>query len=683
MRLRLGFTFLTCTLGVLSPSRATAADIGSQPAVKTVPGFDIEALDRSVDPCVDFYQFACGTWRQTHPIPPDQPRWGRFNELQDRNRALLRELLEQASQKDAKRTPVQRQIGDDYAACMDEAGAEARGAGALKLDLDAIAALQDKAGLPVLLARLHQSGTRGVFNFGAAQDFKDATMNRAALDQGGLGLPDRDYYLKDDPKSVELRKKYVQHLRNSFVLLGESDAQAQADADSVLATETGLAQIAMERVKRRDPQNRYNPRSTAELAALVPSFAWARYFEAAGAPAFKTVNVTSLPFFEGLDARLAAVDLPALKTYLRWHALRHAAPLLSARFVNENFDFYGRTLSGTQELSPRWKRCVDTVDGDLGQVLGQLYVERAFGADGQARTRQLVAGIEKALGRNLDTLPWMTADTRKQALAKLAAISNNVGFPDKWRDYSTVEIRRDDPLGNDRRTQMFEWRREMAKIDAPADRKEWRMTAPTVNAFYQSANNSINFPAGILQPPFFDRSLDDAVNYGAIGAVIGHELTHGFDDSGRKFDGSGNMTDWWTAADATEFEKRTQCLVDQYSSYTAVDEVKLNGRLTLGENTADNGGVRVALMALQESQAGKPAPPKDGFSPEQRLFLGYGQIWCQNSRPEDSRLRAQTDPHSPGQWRVNGVVSNLAEFGQAFGCKAGQPMVRENACRVW
>jgi endothelin-converting enzyme/putative endopeptidase len=664
----------------------TSGAAGAPPEAQAkIPGFDPAALDRAADACTDFYQFACGNWMVKNPIPADQSRWGRFDDLAERNRQTLRDILEEAAPDKPRRTPEQRLIGDAYAACMDEAAVEKLGARPLQADFERIAALKAKSELPGLLASIHGSGGRGLFTFGSFQDYKNATVYMAAVDQGGLGLPDRDYYLKDDARFVSIRDKYKAHVARMLGLLGDSSEAAAAAAETVLALETALAKNAMERVKRRDPDNTYNKMTTAELAKLTPAFDWARYFAASGAPAFSDLNVVSLPFFKGLDAALAAFDLGQIKTYLRWQALNGAAPTLSAAFVNENFEFFGRTLGGAKELRPRFKRCVAAVDDDLGEALGQFYVARTFGADGKRRMLELVAALERALERDIRDLPWMTAATRQRAVQKLHAITNKIGYPDTWRDYSSVAVRRDDFHGNRRRAAAFEVARDIAKIGRRVDPMEWLMTPPTVNAYYEPSNNTINFPAGILQPPFFDRQVDDAVNFGGIGAVIGHELTHGFDDQGRRFAGDGNLNDWWTAEDAKEFEQRAQCFVDQYAGYPAIDDVKLNGRLTLGENVADNGGLRIALMALQDvlQQKGRPGPI-DGFTPEQRLFLGWGQIWCQNMSPEAARLRAQTDPHSPGRWRVNGVVANMPEFQKAFACADGKPMVRgAAACRVW
>jgi endothelin-converting enzyme/putative endopeptidase len=670
-----------CLAGAVSAASAVGSAELACDAGGTAVGFSLDFLDRSADPCVDFYQYACGGWMASNPIPPDQARWARFNELAERNRATLRDILEKAAASPAD--PDDERIGGYYAACMDEAGVEARSVAAVKPTLDRIGALRSAAELPAFLAELHSWGVGAFFEVGSLQDFKDATQVIAVVDQGGLGMPDRDYYLKEDPKSVELRTKYLEHVRNTLALAGDPPDAAAAGATAVMDLETTLARASLERVKRRDPANIYHPTTRAELLALTPGFGWPAYLEGTGLGKVEAFNVTVPDFFKGMEAAVKAAPLAAVKTYLRWQVLRGASPLLSKAFVDQDFDFYGRTLTGAKELKPRWNRCVQLADRDLGEALGRRYVELTFGAQGKQRMAKLVAALERALERDIETLPWMTEATRKAAGLKLQAVANKIGYPDVWRDYSGVTIERDDLVGNVQRAQAFEFARDLAKIGRPVDKKEWRMSPPTVNAYYSPLNNDINFPAGILQPPFFDNAMDDAVNFGAIGAVIGHELTHGFDDQGRKFDANGNLRDWWTEADGAEFEKRAACFAAQYSGYTAVADVKLDGRLTLGENVADNGGVRIALMALLDVLGGAAAEKADGLTPTQRFFLGHAQIWCQNRTDEVARMLAQTDPHSPGKYRVIGVVSNMPEFAAAFGCKVGQGMVRENACRVW
>ena len=647
------------------------------------PGFSISAIDKSVSPCEDFYQYACGNWNKANPIPPDQSRWGRFNELLERNQRTLKDILETASAK-AARTPVEQKIGDYYMACMDEKAIEEKGAAPLKPYLDKIAQVADKQALGALVGDLHNLGAGAFFSAGAAPDYKNSKMTIVHAAEGGLGLPDRDYYLKTDAKSVELRTKYVDHIAKMFTLLGHSAEQAAAEAKSVLAIETALAKATMDRVERRNPLKRYHPTSVDDFVALTPSFDWRGYGRAAGVKQVQSLNVHNPEFFKALESTLAQTSLDDLKTYLRWHVLHVAAPSLSDAFVQENFAFFGRTLTGAKELRPRWKRCVAAVDADLPEALGQKYVELAFGKQAKERMAVLIGNIEKAMEKDIDALDWMTPATKKRALEKLHAIQNKVGYPEKWIDYASLEIKPGDPLGNSLRSNAFNRQRNLSKVGQAPDPNEWRMSPPTVNAYYSSLENNINFPAGILQPPFFDVKIDDAVNYGGIGAVIGHEITHGFDDSGRRFDAQGNLQDWWTAEDAKEYERRASCIADQYGEYVAVADVKVNGKLTLGENVADNGGLRIAYMALMEALEGKPKATIDGYTPEQRLFLGFAQVWCQNLTDQAARLRAQTDPHSPGQYRTNGTVSNMPEFWKAFGCKEGQPMVRgERACRVW
>jgi putative endopeptidase len=653
------------------------------PVATAMKGLDINAIDRSVDPCVDFYQYACGTWMKNNPIPPDQSVWGRFNELQERNLVILRGILEKAAAPNPNRTPVEQKIGDFYSSCMDERAIDRKGIAPIRADLDRIAALKDKAALVGEVAALHREGVNVLFSFGSGADFKDSNMTIAQADQGGLGLPDRDYYLKTDAKSVELRKQYEAHVAKMFELIGDSPAEAARKAAVVLRIETGLAEGALDRVSRRDPAKVYHKMTAVEFESLTPAFGFKNYLAGMGTPQVGSLNVAEPGFFKQLQALITKTSLADWKTYLAWHVVHSNAALLPQPFVNADFDFYGRTLTGAKELKPRWKRCVAYTDNDLGEALGQKYVELTFGKEGKERTLKMVNQIEQALGRDIQQLPWMTAETKKKALEKLHEVTNKIGYPDKWRDYSTVKIVRDDFIGNDRRATEFEVHRQLAKIGTAPDRKEWGMTPPTVNAYYDPTMNNINFPAGILQPPFYDSQRDDAVNLGGIGAVIGHELTHGFDDEGRQFDGQGNLRDWWTPADTKEFARRSKCLVDEYSSFVSTGDTHLNGELTLGENTADNGGVRLALMVLESELAGKTPAKVDGFTPEQRLFLGYAQIWCQNATPEALRLRAQTDPHSPGRFRVNGVVQNMPEFQSAFACKAGQPMVRQPACRVW
>jgi len=645
--------------------------------------FDASLIDKSADPCVDFYQYACGNWVKQNPIPPDQSRWGRFSELEERNREILRQILEEDAKPSPARDAISKQIGDYYFACMDEKAIDAKGLKPIQPELDRIRALADKKQLAAEIARMHVDGTGAMFEFGSGQDFKDSNEVIAQFDQGGLGLPDRDYYLKTDAKSQEIRDKYLAHVQKMFELAGEPAAQAKKDADTVMAMETALAKGSLDRVSRRDPEKIYHRMSVKELEALGPAFDWNQYFRDSGAPPFRDINVAWPDFVKALNTEIQNRPLDDWKTYLRWHTLHSAATLLPAAFLNENFNFYGKTLTGATEMRPRWKRCVDFTDRQLGEALGRKYVEKTFGAEGKERTLKMVHELEQALGEDIQNLSWMTPTTKQQALIKLHAITNKIGYPDKWRDYSSVVIKRDDAIGNSDRASEFETHRQLNKIGKPVDRNEWDMTPPTVNAYYDPQMNNINFPAGILQPPFYDNHMDDAVNYGGIGAVIGHELTHGFDDEGRQFDAKGNLHDWWTEADSNAFNEREACVADEYSSFEPLPDVHINGKLTLGENTADNGGARIGLMALMHALAGHMPGKIDGFTPEQRYFLSFGQIWCANERPEAVRLQVQTDPHSPPKFRVNGTVQNMPEFQKAFSCKPGQPMAKPNACHVW
>jgi endothelin-converting enzyme/putative endopeptidase len=665
-----------------SQGQTQPAGISGEAQPKSIQSFDVSLLDRGVDPCADFYRFACGGWMERNPIPPDQAVWGRFNELAENNLIIERKILEKAAAERPNRDANEQKIGDYYASCMDETAIEKKGLDPLRPELDRIAGLQSKAELPGYLAHAHQIGGNAFFEFGSQPDYKNAGMEIAETDQSGLGLPDRDYYLKTDANSVALREKYVQHVRRMLELAGDKPETAAANAKVVMAIETALAKASMDRVSRRDPAQVYHNMTVADLNRLSPAFDWNRYLVATAAPKFDALNVAVPEFLKGFNDVVATTGLGDLKTYLTWRMLSTAAAMLPRAFVDESFDFYGKTLTGAKQLRPRWKRCVRFTNSDLGEALGKSYVEEAFGGQSKQRVLNMVHAIEQALQGDIQELSWMTAETKQQALVKLAAVENKIGYPDQWRDYSPLKIIRGDALGNSMRANDFETHRQLAKIGNPVDRNEWSMSPPTVNAYYNPQENNINFPAGILQPPFFDRRADDAVNLGGIGAVIGHELTHGFDDQGRHFDAKGNLRDWWTAKDSEAFEARAQCFVDQYSKYAPVDDVHLNGKLTLGENTADNGGVRLALFALR-AMAGMNGRAVEGFTPEQQFFISFGQIWCDNARPEVLRLRAQVDPHSPDKFRVNGVLSNMPEFQKVFGCKPGSPMVSPQPCRVW
>jgi endothelin-converting enzyme/putative endopeptidase len=660
---------------------------GQSASTKPAPGFSLDNIDKSIDPCVDFYQYACGNWIKNSEIPADQAQWVSFVELNERNKDIERGILEKAAAGGASRNAIDQKIGDLYGSCMDEKTVEAKGLAPLQPELSRIAAVQDKGALIDELAHLDLTGYGSLFSFYSAPDLHNSDRVIANIDQGGLTLPDRDYYIKDDDaKMKEMRQHLVEYITQIFTLAGQTPQQAADSAQAVLRIETALAKAAMARTQRRDPKNRDHKMTRDEAAALGPNFYLNRYFTAMGAPSFTELNVANPDFFKQVNATLESESLDSLKTYVSWHVLNPASPWLSDAFVQANFKFQ-QNLTGQKEMQARWKRCVRLTDGELGEALGQRYVEVTFGPDGKQRMLKMVDALEKSLAEDIHNLSWMSEETKKQAKVKLDAIRNKIGYPDVWRDYSSVTIKPDDLIGNIARADEFETKRDIHKIDKPLDRKEWGMTPPTVNAYYNGSYNEIVFPAGILQPPFFDKTMDDDVNFGGIGLVIGHELTHGFDDQGRKFDPQGNLHDWWTEQDGKEFEKRVSCVADEYSSFVAVDDLKLNGKLTLGENTADNGGARIALAALEhmiaDDKTGKEGRKIDGYTPEQRFFLGFARVWCQKRRPEVARVAVLTDPHSPGKYRVNGVVQNMPEFQKAWGCKAGQPMVAENACHVW
>ena len=660
---------------------ATALSAPPSTASGELEVFDPGFIDASVDPCHDLYHYACGGWIKANPAPPDQAVYGRFSELNIRNRDKLHQILDDAA---AHPTEADRKVVDYYSACLDESGIEAKGLEPLKPELARIDSLHSKKELPALIAHLHEIGADALFGFSQQADFKDASLSIAGVYAGGLGLPDRDYYFKTDPKSVQQRADYEAHIARVLALAGASSEEAAKQAKAVLALETALAKHALSRVQRRDPAAIYHKEPVQALDRLAPHFGWAAYIGDTGAPHFAELNISEPDFVKGLDGVIAGTSLPVLKTYLRWQLLHAVAPVLSKAFVDENFTFYGKNIKGTKELEPRWRRCINATDSALGEALGKLYVEKLFGPAAKERMEQMIGDLRATYAKDLEALPWMGEETKKRALEKLQAMVDKIGYPAKWRDYSALEVKHDDALGNAFRAEAFETRRQLNKIGQPVDRGEWSMSPPTVNAYYSSTHNDINFPAGILQPHFFSVTADDSANYGGIGTTIGHEMTHGFDDKGREFDKNGNLNDWWTKDDAKNFESRVQCLSDQAGAFVAVDDVKQNGQLTLGENTADNGGVHIAYAAYKARSAGQPETKIAGYTPDQRFFLTYAQNWCTNMTPEAARLQALTNPHPMPEFRVNGVVSNMAEFAEAFNCPAEAMMNRgEKACRVW
>ena len=671
-----------CAVGL-----AQRAKNSSEMKPDTISGLDQRLIDTSADPCTDFFQYACGKFSKYYPIPSDRSGYGTGSLMADRNEYVLHAMLEKAAAGGAERTANEQKIGDYYASCMDVDAINRRGLQPVQGELERIAALQNKSELPALLAHFQLINVNAFLGFGEQQDFKDATRQIAVLDQGGLGLPERDYYFRTGDAAEKTRAQYVQHITNMMKLMGESEAAAAADAQAIMQLETALAKVSMDITSQRDPNNIYHMMAVTDLQKLTPNLQWSRFLTDVGLPSVAQLNVTNPDFFKGLNSLLDATDLKTIKTYLRWQVI-HAMPgtVLPKAFDEEDFDFYSRKLRGQPEQRARWKRCVQATDGALGEALGQVYVAQEFPPASKEATLQMVRDIESAMDRDLDTLDWMSAETKVRAKAKLHAVADKIGYPDHWRDYSNLVVKRDDAFGNSERAVVFENVREFNKIGKPVDRGEFGMSPPTVNAYYNPSMNDINFPAGILQPPLFDPKATDAENYGHIGSVIGHELTHGFDDEGRQFDANGNLTDWWTPEDGKKFVEKADCTVNEYSAFGVAADAKVNGKLTLGENTADNGGLRLAYMAFLEDAKRKNlnlSEKQDGYNPLQQFFLGYGQSWCGEMRPEQARLQVQTDPHSPRQFRVNGVVQNMREFGEAFGCKTGQPMMPQNACRVW
>jgi putative endopeptidase len=687
------FLLLSALLVSIHVSRAQQIvldDATPAPEAKPQVSMDLSAIDKTADPCTDFYQYACGNWMKANPIPADKTRWGQFAVLSDRNEYLLYLDLKRAA--DAPKTALQTKYGNFFAACMDEDLANKQGAKPLQPLLDAIGAVADKkqlAALDVEASRRFYGPL--LFGLGVQQDQKDSSKQILTTGQGGIALPDRDYYLNQDDRSKKIREQYVAHMTKMFTLLGDSPEKAAVEAADVLRIETALATGAMSRTEMRDPANRYHIMTVAQLQAISPEYNWKQSLDSQGFGAVATLNVASPGYVKAVNGMVQAESLDAIKHFLRWHALHFAASHLSHEFALENFNFFQATLSGQAEQTPRWKRCTAATDDALGEAVGQDWVKENFPPAAKANMDKLVTALETALAEDIKALPWMSEETKVQAKAKLDAMGRKIGYPENWRDYSSLVVKRDDPLGNAERAENFERKRILAKLGKPVDKTEWDMTPPTVNAYYMPSQVNINFPAGILQPPFYDDKIDPAVNFGGIGVVIGHEMTHAFDDQGAKYDLHGNVNNWFTADDLKQFNERTKCVADEYSGFEVAPGQNLNGRLTLGENTADNGGIRIAFQALEESIAKDPAAAlpgyvdgkRDGYTPEQRYFLGFAQVWCQNTREAEARVRAKTDPHSSGEWRVKGTVQNFPEFGKAFGCKVGQPMMPVNACRVW
>jgi endothelin-converting enzyme/putative endopeptidase len=655
-------------------------------AMPYTPSLDVPSMDRTVNPCDDFYQYSCGGWIAHNPIPADQAAWSVYGKLADENSRFLWGVLEGLKPGTPNRTPVQAQIGDYFAACMDEAAIDKRGDAPIKPLLAEIDAIASKKALAKFLAAEHlrSSSRRFIFGFGSDQDYEDATQVIATAGAGGLGLPDRDYYTKDDAKSKDIRDKYAAHVAKTFELVGVPAATARKDAATVLSIETELAKASLTRVERRNPYNLAHKTKLADVEKLTPNFDWKTYLADTGAAGVPLINIEQPKFFEAVNKLIESVPLAEWKVYLKWHAVDSRAPFLSKPFVTESFNFYSKTLRGVQSQPPRWKRCVRAVDRDLGEALGQEFVRLTFTPDTKAKTVDMTRRIETAMENEIKALDWMTDATKAKALEKLHAVANKVGYPDRWRDYSSVVVKPNDYFGNASRATLFESKRELAKIGKPVDRGEWGMTPPTVNAYYNPQMNDINFPAGVLQPPLYDPKLDDAPNYGNTGSTIGHELTHAFDDEGAQFDAHGNLKNWWTPDDQKKFEERVQCVRDQYAQYTIVDDIKINSKLTSGEDVADLGGTLIAYIAWKDATAGQNLQPVEGFTPDQRFFIGFAQWACENQRIENLRVSALTNPHSPGKYRINGIVSDLPQFQKAFDCKDTSPMVRgAKECQVW
>ncbi len=673
--------------GAAFAAQATAAAHNSATkAPAATHGLDLADLDRSVSPCQNFFQFADGGWVKSHPIPPAYSSWGTFNYLLDHNQEILHQILEQAAaQRQAPIGSNQQKIGDYYASCMNEAEINKEGITPLEPEFKRIAAISSRHQLEAEVARLQSMGVGVLFRFGSTQDYKNSTLEIAMAAQGGLGLPDRDYYVNSDERDQKIRSAYVQHVANMFKLMGDDDTTASHKAQTVMNIETDMAKASMSRVEMRDPESHYHKMDIAAFQSMTPDFSWKEYLQDVGYPRVTDVNVAQPDFFKALNSQLTSVSMADWRTYLRWHLIDAAAPALSDKFVNEDFDFSGKVMTGAKELQPRWKRCVQSTDRQLGEALGQKYVQRAFTPQDKAAALKMVHNLVNALHDDIETLDWMSPATRTQALDKLSHIMLKVGYPDHWRSYAAFHVTRGPYVENYLHGREFQFHYEMNKIGKPVDRSEWGMTPPTVNAYYNPSINEIVFPAGILQWPFFDAKADDALNYGGIGAVIGHEMTHGFDDEGRKFDAQGNLRDWWTPDDAKNFEARAKCVQDQFDGYEVQPGVHENGKLVLGESIADLGGLTIAYKAFKKTPEGRSNTKIQGFTPDQRFFLAWARTWADNMRPQAELLRVKVDPHPLDRFRAFAAPSNMDAFAKAFDCKPGDPMVRppDKVCKIW
>ena len=685
--LAVGLAWVPALCQTASPAAPLAASPAGAPAAPELRVFDASLVDKSVDPCDNFYRYSCNGWFKRNPLPADQTHYGRDTELYELNRLHLRQILEETAAPAATRSANQQKIGDEYASCMDTATVDKLGLALLKPELDRIAALKTVAELPAIVAHLHTIGVKAFFGLGSSQDFADSNSVISFYNSGGLGLPERDYYTRTDAKSVEQRRQYVAHVRKIFTLAGEPNAQAAKDAETVLAIETRLAKASLTITEQRDPQNLNHPTDVGGLSKELTHFSLGDYVVAAHAPAAGKVNDTEPKFFAEFNKLVGDTRIDQVKVYLRWHLLHaYAGTSLPESFDQENWNFYAHILNGAEKQQERWKRCTRRVDQELGEALGQVYVATYFPPAEKQRALEMALAIEQVMDKDIDALDWMSTETKVKAKDKLHTVMNKIGYPDKWRDYSKLDIVPGDALGNQMRAHEFEFARDLAKIGKPVDKGEWEMTPPTVNAYYDPQMNNVNFPAGIMQPPFFSDKEDDAANYGDMGAVMGHELTHGFDDQGRQFDKDGNLKDWWTKDDEQKFTERADCTVKQYDAIEAVPGVHLNGKLTLGENLADLGGLRLAWMAwLDKAETAHldMNAKTDGYTPDQRFWIAYAQSWCTQTRPEQLRSQAEGDPHAPDEYRTNTVLTDLPEFAKSFSCKKTVAMVAPKPCRVW